>query len=149
LPRPAASSSSARRCSGFEERISPTRPWPITELWPPPRPTSARRSTRSVGTSPADGGEQRHVICAPHGPPVDELLAFAAAVQPPCDRDLAELEFLELAVRIVEQQLDLAPVRRRVAGRPGEQDVVGLLRAKLGRRQRTRGPEQCVGDVRL
>jgi hypothetical protein len=36
-----------------------------------------------------------------------------------------------------------------VAGRPGEQDVVGLLRAKLGRRQRTRGPEQCVGDVRL
>ena len=102
-----------------------------------------------MAASEADIGEQLHEIGAPHCRLVDEVLALAAAVQPPRDRDLAELQLWELTVRVVEQQLDLAPVRRRVTRRPREQDVVRLLRPELGRRQRTRGPEQRVGDIRL
>ena len=47
-PSPAASSSSSRRSSGLEPRISSTRPCPMIECMPPPRPRSASSSTRSM-----------------------------------------------------------------------------------------------------
>ena len=48
LPSPAASSTSRRRSSGLEPRISSTRPWLMIEPIEPPRPTSASSSTTSV-----------------------------------------------------------------------------------------------------
>src|SRR5204863_9808667 len=65
------------------------------------------------------------------------------------DRDLAEVELRELPVGVVEQELDLAPIGRGTIRGAGKQDVVGLLGAQLRGRQRARGPEQRVGDVRL
>src|SRR5207253_11459890 len=50
----------------------------------------------------------------------------------------------------VEEELDLAEIRRRAAaGRAGEEHVVGLLRPQLARAQAAGRPEQRVGDVRL
>src|SRR5439155_24357324 len=103
----------------------------------------------AVAAPESDVCEQLDEIRAPHSGPVDEVLAFAAPVQPASDRDLAELELRELAVRVVEQELDLAPVGRGTARGPREEHVVGLLRAQLRRRKRSRGPEQGIRDVRL
>ncbi len=65
----------------------------------------------------ADVGEQLDEVGAPHRRPVDEVLPLAAAVQPPRDRDLGEVELgAEAAVGVVEDELDLAVVRR--AGAP-------------------------------
>ena len=80
---------------------------------------------------------------------VDQVLALATAVQPPEDRDLGEVEVGQPAVRVVEQELDLAPVRSRAARRAGEEDVVRLLGAELARAQAARRPDDRVGDVRL
>ena len=70
LPRPAASSISARRSAGFDERICSTRPWPMTACISWPRPASAEQ-LQDVGA--ADVGA------------VDQVLALAAAVQAPGD----------------------------------------------------------------
>src|SRR5215831_3348506 len=105
---------------------------------------------RAVAAAEADVREQLDEIRAPHGRAVHEVLPLAPAVQPPRDRDLAELEVLHRAVLVVEQQLDLAVVRRlSAAGRAGEEDVVRLLGTQLVRAQAAGGPEHRVGDVRL
>src|SRR5215831_11654282 len=105
---------------------------------------------RAVAAAEADVREQLDEIRAPHGRAVHEVLPLAPAVQPPRDRDLAELEVLHRAVLVVEQQLDIAVVRRlTAAGRAGEEDVVRLLGTQLVRAQAAGGPEHRVGDVRL
>ena len=96
-----------------------------------------------------DVGEQLDEIGAAHLRLVDEVLALAAAVQPPRDRDLGEVELAEAAALVVEDELDLAGVGRRPALGAVEEDVVGLLGAQLRRRQRAGGPDDRVGDVRL
>src|SRR5205085_3505497 len=104
---------------------------------------------RRVPATEPDAGEQLDEIGAPHRRAVDEVLPLAAAVQPPRDRDLGEVELREPTVLVVEQELDLAERRRRAVARAGEQHVVRLLGAELGRRQRSGGPEERIGDVRL
>ncbi len=96
-----------------------------------------------------DVGEQLDEVGATHLRLVDEVLALAAAVQPARDRDLGEVEVAEVAALVVEDELDLAALGRRAALRAVEEDVVRLLRAQLGRRQRAGGPDDRVGDVRL
>jgi hypothetical protein len=85
----------------------------------------------------------------PHRRPVDEVLALSAAMQAPRDRDLGVVEPGELAVRVVEEELDLAEVGRAAIGAAREEHVVRLLRAQLLRRQAPRGPDDRIGDVRL
>ena len=98
----------------------------------------------------SDVRQELDQIGAPHGRPVDEVLALAAADEPARDRDLREVELAaEATVGVVEDELDLAVVGRRVVAAAGEQDVVGLLGAERRRRQRARGPDDRVGDVRL
>ena len=97
----------------------------------------------------ADVREQLDEIGAPHRRAVDEVLALPAAVQAAHERDLGERKLGERAVLVVEEELDLAVVGRRPVLAAREQDVVGLLGAKLARREASRGPEQRVGDVRL
>ncbi len=94
-------------------------------------------------------GEQLDEIGAPHRRAVDEVLALAAAVQPPHERDLGERQLGERAVLVVEEELDLAEVGRRPVLAAGEEHVVGLLGAQLARAQASGGPEHRVGDVRL
>ena len=79
---------------------------------------------------------------------LSEVLALAAAVQPARDRD-SEYGSRPVAVRVVEEQLDLAEVSGRAAAAAGEEDVVRLLGAELGRSQRAGRPDDRVGDVRL
>ena len=97
----------------------------------------------------ADVREQLDEVGAANLCLVDEVLALAAAVQPPGDRDLGEVELAEAAALVVEDQLDLAALRRRPALSPVEEDVVRLLGAQLGRRQRAGRPDDRIGDVRL
>ena len=96
-----------------------------------------------------DVGEQLDEIGAAHLRAVDEVLALAATVQPPRDRDLGEVQLAEVAALVVEDELDLAAVGGCAALGAVEQDVVGLLGAQLRRRQRAGGPDDRVGDVRL
>ena len=97
----------------------------------------------------ADVGEQLDEVGAANLCLVDEVLALAAAVQPPGDRDLREVELAEAAALVVEDQLDLAGLGRSPALGTVEEDVVRLLGAQLGRRQRACRPDDRVGDVRL
>jgi hypothetical protein len=97
----------------------------------------------------ADVGEQLDEVGAAHLRLVHEVLALAAAVEPPCDGDLGEVELAEAAALVVEDELDLAALGGRPPFGAVEEDVVGLLRAQLGRGQRARGPHDGVGDVRL
>ena len=87
------------------------------------------------------------------GPPdrglVDEVLALAAADEPARDRDLAEVELRPVPVLVVEHELDLAVLGGFPVAAAGEEDVVGLLCAELGRGQRARRPDDRVRDVRL
>ncbi len=93
-------------------------------------------------------GEQLDEVDPAHRRPVDEVLPLPAPVQPPGDRELGVVD-RPVAVGVVEEELDLAEVDRLAAGRTGEEHVVGLLGAELRRRERTRGPDDPVGDVRL
>src|SRR5204862_4283730 len=95
-----------------------------------------------------DIGEQLDEIDAAHRRLVDEVLALTAALKPSRDRDLRPLE-RPLAGPVVEEELDLAVLR--LLPRPGarEEDVVRLLGPQLVRRERARGPDDRVGDVRL
>jgi len=65
---PAASSISARRSSGFEARIASTLPWPMIECIPWPR---------------TEVGEDLDQVETPDRRLVEQVLPFAAAVQPP------------------------------------------------------------------
>jgi len=96
----------------------------------------------------AEVGQQLDEVEAPDGRAVDEVLALAPAMQPARDRQLREVDG-DRAVRVVEEQLDLAEVRRPAAAAAGEQDVVGLLRPQLARAERAGRPADRVGDVRL
>ena len=96
----------------------------------------------------AEVGEQLDEVEAPHGGLVDEVLALAAAMQPPRDRELGVLD-RPRAVVVVEQELDLAEVGGAAVRRAGEEHVVGLLGAQLVRAERAGGPADRVGDVRL
>jgi len=104
---------------------------------------------RAVAAAEPDVGEQLDEVGPPHRGAVDQVLALTAAVQPPGDRDLTEVELRQRTVLVVEEELDLAVVGRCVPGRAREEHVVGLLGAQLVRAQAAGGPEQRVGDVRL
>src|SRR5207248_6364509 len=56
---------------------------------------------RAVAAAETDVREQFDEVGAANRRPVDEVLALAAAVQPPGDRDLAEIELRKRAVRVV------------------------------------------------
>ncbi len=92
--------------------------------------------------------EQLDEVGAAHRRAVHDVASFAAAGKPPRDRDLLVRE-RPFAARVVEEELDGAGVRRRAPGRPGEEDVLGLLGAQLGRAQAAGGPADRVGDVRF
>jgi hypothetical protein len=83
------------------------------------------------------------------GRAVDEVLAFAATMQPAREGHLGERELGPRGVLVVEDELDLAEVDRLPAGRAREEHVVGLLRTELVRAERARGPQDRVRDVRL
>ena len=102
----------------------------------------------------AEVGEQLDEVEPADGGLVDEVLALAAAVQPARDRELGVVdrvpaELSNTAVLVVEEELDLAVVRRPAVRRAREEDVVGLLGTELVRAERARGPADRVGDVRL
>src|SRR4051794_5706749 len=97
----------------------------------------------------ADVGEQLDEIGAANGRAVDDVLALAATMEAPHDRDLRVRQVRPRPVLVVEAQLDLAPPRRLAGGVAGEQHVVRLLRAQLGRAERAGRPEEAVGHIRL
>ena len=97
----------------------------------------------------ADIGEQLDEVDPAHVRAVHEVLPLAAAVQAARDRDLGEIEPTEVAVLVVEDELDLTRVGRLASGGPVEEDVVGLLGPHFARRQAARRPDDRVGDVRL
>ena len=78
----------------------------------------------------ADVGEQLDEVEAAHRRAIDEVLALAAAVQPPRDGQLRVVE-RPVPVGVVEHELDLAGVDGLARRRPREQHVVRLLRAEL------------------
>ena len=98
----------------------------------------------------SDVGQELDEVEPAHRSLVDEVLAFAAAHEAARDRDLAVVDLVaEAAVGIVEDELDLAVVRRGMGRGAAEQHVVRLLCPHLRRRQRTGGPDDRIGDVRL
>ena len=92
-------------------------------------------------------GEQLDHVRPPYGRAVEQVLALAAPVQPPRDRQLRVIE--RPAVGAIDQQLDFCEIRRAAAAAPGEQHVVRLLRAELARAQAPGSPHDRVDDVRL
>src|SRR5438105_6748130 len=79
-------------------------------------------------------GEQLDEIDAPHRRAADEVLTLAAAMQPPRDRELGELD-RPLDVRVVEQKRHLAEVAEAAPAGARVQDVVRLLGSQLARRK--------------
>src|SRR5580765_2280103 len=79
---------------------------------------------------------------------VDEVLALAAALEPPGDRNLGPFE-RPVARSVVEEELDLAMLRLLPRPGSGKENVVGLLGPQLTGRKRSRSPDDRVGDVRL
>ncbi len=104
---------------------------------------------RARSSAKADVGEQLDDVEPAHGRAVDQVLALAAAVEPPDDRDLAEVEARHRPVGVVEQQLDLAEIGGLPRRGAVEEDVVRLLGSQLARGEAARGPHERVGDVRL
>ena len=130
FPSPAASSTSARRSSGLDASTASTFPCETIEC---------------IVAAEADVREQLDEIGTANRCAVDEVLALAAADEPPRDRHLAEVELLaEPTVLVVEHELDLAVVGGGPGRRAAEEDVVGPVGAKLGRRQRARRPDDRV-----
>ncbi len=80
--------------------------------------------------------------------PVEAVLALAAAVQPATDRDLAERQ-IDVALGVVEDQLDLGGRARLDAVAAGEDHVLHRLAADGQRRLLAHAPQHRVGDVRL
>ena len=100
------------------------------------------------GSEPHIGKELDEVGPA-HRRLVHEVLTLGAADEPSRDRDLAEVEIRKAAVLVVEDELDLAVRGRLAVSASRKEDVVRLLGAQLGGRERARGPYDRVGDVRL
>ncbi len=99
--------------------------------------------------SEPDVGEELDEVRAAHGRLVDEVLPLAAPNEPAGDRDLAEVELRPVSVLVVEHELDLAVLGGLAIAGAGEEDVVRLLGAELGRGQRACRPYDRVGNVRL
>ncbi len=78
----------------------------------------------------------------------EAVLALAAAVEPPEDRDLGHAE-PEGAVTVVEDELDLGALARLAAGRSAEDHVLHRLSAHRERRLLAERPQNGVGDVGL
>jgi hypothetical protein len=97
----------------------------------------------------ADVGEELDEIGPSYRRLVDQVLALGAPDQPSGDRHFAEVELRPAAVFVVEYELDLAVVGRFSVFAAREEDVVGLLGAKLRWRERARRPDDGVGNVRL
>src|SRR3954449_13070975 len=71
-------------------------------------------------------------------------------MQPARDRELGIVDVdRPVAGAVVEEELDLAEVRRLAVRGAGEEDVVRLLGAQLARAERAGGPADRVGDVGL
>ena len=92
--------------------------------------------------------EELDDVGSAHTGAVDEVLAVPVAMRPADD---GELGYVERAVAglVVEEKLDLAPVRGRPVPRAGVEDVVRLFGAQLGGAEAPRRPHDRVGDVRL
>ena len=93
-------------------------------------------------------GQQLDQVDAPHRGAVQQVLALAAAMQPPRDGELGVRE-RALPVRVVEQELDLAEILPGPSAAAGEDHVVGLLGAQLRRRHGAGRPDDRVRDVGL
>ena len=92
---------------------------PVLRLRGEHRVDLALRDDRVHRAAEPDVGEQLDEIGAPHGSLVDEVLALAATDEPARDRDLAVVDLVaEAAVLVVEDELDLAVIRRRRGSRP-------------------------------
>ncbi len=107
------------------------------------------RDHRAQAAAEADIREQLDQVDPANARAVDEVPALAAAMESPCERHLRERQVGPGAVGVVEHELDLAMIDGAPPGRPCEEDVVGLLGAKLVGAQRARRPEDGVRDVRL
>src|SRR5262249_50697803 len=73
----------------------------------------------------------------------------SASHEPAGDRDLGEVEVGPRSVLVVEDELYLAVFSWRAVPAAREEDVVRLLCAQLGRRQRACRPNDRVSDIRL
>jgi hypothetical protein len=96
----------------------------------------------------AEVGKQLDEVDAANGGLVQQVLALAAAVEPARDRKL-RIRQRPVAVRIVEQELDLAELLRRTTAASGKEHVVRFLGTELGRRERSGRPDDRVRDVGL
>jgi len=79
----------------------------------------------------AEIGQELDEVDATHGRAIQEVLTFAAAVQPPRDRELGVRQ-RPFAFRVVEQELDLAEIFGCAAAPSRKEHVVRLLCAELG-----------------
>ena len=79
---------------------------------------------------------------------VDQVLALTATVKPARDREFAERE-RPVSVSVVEDELNLTRVDRRLPRTSREENVVGLLGPQLARRETAGRPDDGIGDVRL
>ena len=96
----------------------------------------------------ADVREQLDDVGAANVCAVDEVLALAAAVEAPRDRELGELE-RPVTVLVVEEKLHLAEGGGVTPTPTPEEDVVRLLCPELARAQASGSPDDRVRDVRL
>ena len=96
-----------------------------------------------------DVGEDLDEIGAPHCGAIDEVLPFGPTYQPAGNGDLGEVEIRPRAVRVVEDELDLAMLGGPAVAAAREEHVVGLLGAQLRRRQRPGRPDNRIRDIRL
>ena len=96
----------------------------------------------------AEVGEQLDEVGPPHRGAVHEVLALAAPLEASDDRDLRVRQGAG-PVAVVEQKLDLAVLRCGPALGAGEENVLGLLRAKLARAEAPGRPHDRVRHVRL
>ena len=115
--------------------ISSTLPWLTIECIEPPRPTSASSSTRSVRRT---GARLTRYWPSPPRTSRRAIGDLRVVGRPP-----------KRAVLVVEDELDLAVLGRLALAAAREEDVVGLLRPQLARRQAAGRPDDRVGDVRL
>ena len=135
LPSPAASSTRWRRSSGFEASTASTLPWETIECIDPPSPTSASSSTRSVRRTaalltrywPSPPRTSRRVIAI--------SLKSTSSPKPPSSLSkTSSTSQWSAADRLAE---------------PPKSTSSGFSARSSDGRQRSRGPDDRVGDVRL
>ena len=123
---------------------------PVLRLRGEHRVDLALRDDRVHRAAEADVGEQLDEIGAAHRRLVDEVLPLAATHEPARDRDLAEVDLVaEAAVRVVEDELDLAVIGGGRFAAPPKRTSSGFSARSSDGRQRAGGPDDRVGDVRL